>query len=151
MRISKRERFIADALQSSVKECVEWPFAVRKSSGYGAHTYRVARKQKNVDVHRYVCELAHGSPDPGKQAAHDCGNKICVNPDHLYWASNIENMEDAKRHGTLKGGGRFRQRLFDDDVEHICTSGESLIALGARYGMDPSYIGRVRRKHASVG
>ncbi len=85
------------------------------------------------------------------QAAHRCGNKLCVNPSHLYWADPKTNMADAKAHGTLVGGGRYRQRLFAKEIQEIVTSKESLISIGARYGMDPSYIGKVRRQHITRG
>lgn len=124
-----------------------WPFAVRKSNGYAAHS--VGRK--NIDAHRYVCTLANGEPEVGLQAAHRCGNKLCVNPAHLYWGDALSNMADAKAHGTMLGGGRYRQRLFDKDIQDILASKESLISLGAHYGMDPSYIGKVRRQHMARG
>ncbi|MBX5131616.1 HNH endonuclease [Rhizobium lentis] len=104
-----------------------------------------------MDAHRYVCVLAHGEPETQMQAAHRCGNKLCVNPSHLYWADPKTNMADAKAHGTLVGGGRYRQRLFAKEIEEITTSGDSLISLGQRFGMDPAYIGKVRRKYLSVG
>ena len=84
------------------------------------------------------------------QAAHKCGNKLCINPAHLYWGSALKNMADAKSHGTLRGGGRWRQRLFDNEISEIANSSDSLIALGQKFGMDPSYIGKVRRKYSSV-
>lgn len=123
-----------------------WPFAVRKSSGYGAYE---APGRKNGDVHRYVCAIAHGPADAGMQAAHRCGVKLCVNPNHLYWADPLTNMADAKSHGTLRGGGRWRQRLFDEEISEIVNSTESLIAIGARFGMAPAYIGKIRRKHTA--
>lgn len=97
-----------------------------------------------------MCLEAHGPAAPGQQAAHRCGNKLCVNPNHLYWADPIENMADAKRHGTLKGGGKYRQRIFPKDIEAICKSSESLVALAGRYGSDPAYIGRLKRQHSKA-
>lgn len=142
-----REQFISDALASCVDECIRWPFAVRKSSGYGAHSRRSGGHKTNYDVHRFVCELAHGRPEAGQQAAHRCGQKLCINPAHLYWANHRENMDDAKRHGTLRGGGRYRQRFFDEEIADICQSGESLSTLAAQYGSDVSYISRLRRTY----
>jgi hypothetical protein len=57
-------------------------------------------------------------------------------------------MADAKRHGTLRGGGCGRQRFFAEQIADICTSGESLLALAAKYNSDVSYMGRIRRQHA---
>jgi hypothetical protein len=141
--MSKREQFFAAARNANSDQCITWPFAVRKSSGYGAHN----ASGKNYDAHRYACEMAHGKPPEAAEAAHKCGNKLCVNPNHLYWADHKTNMDDAKRHGTLRGGGRYRQRFFPEDVEAIVSSNDSLLSLAARYNTDVAYIGRLRRQH----
>ena len=146
--MSKRAEFLAKAATARDGDgCMVWPFAVRASSGYGAHNLPAGGRRKiNVDAHVHACTLAHGErPSRDHQAAHSCGNKLCCNGEHLRWATRIENMADAKAHGTLKGGGRYRQRLHAPDVAAIRASRESLLALGRRFGMDPSYIGRVRR------
>lgn len=146
--MSKREQFIGAALSSDIDGCILWPFAVRKSSGYGAHNTPSPAK-KSVDAHRYVCEMAHGvAPTERHQAAHECGNKLCVNPKHLSWSLPVENMADAIRHGTLRGGGRYRQRLFEAQIADICSSTDSLLRLAEKYDSDVSYIGRVRRQHS---
>ena len=141
----KRADFIAGLLCSDACECIEWPYAVRKSNGYGAYSYRKRGNQYHVDAHRFVCEAAHGAPADGDQAAHKCGNKLCVNPSHLYWADAFTNMADAKKHGTLRGGGRYRQRFFEEQIADIRSSTESLLALAAKYDSDVSYMGRIRR------
>lgn len=144
-----RDEFISAAMTAEIDACIVWPFASRASSGYGAHSFRADGVKINVDAHRHVCSLAHGAAPPHRpQAAHKCGNKLCINPRHLKWASAVENMADAKRHGTLKGGGRFRQRIFPADIERICRSDKSLLALAAEYRSDPAYIGKLKRAHA---
>jgi len=150
MGVSKREQFIEEAIASRATDCITWPFAARKSSGYGAHSYRQDGKKINADVHRFVCELAHGAPAPGMEAAHRCGNRLCINPAHLYWADHLTNMADAKRHGTLRGGGRHRQRIFPADIRAICSSKASLMALAQKYGTGPSHIARLRRVHGAA-
>lgn len=141
-----RSEFIAAALFSEMEECILWPFAVRKSSGYGAYSEKSGGETINHDAHRFVCRAAHGDPEKAQQAAHKCGNKLCINPKHLYWASPLENMQDAISHRTLKGGGRYRQKIFETDAVEIANSNESYSVLASRYGVDTAYIGKVRRK-----
>lgn len=145
----RNQKFVADALSANTDACIVWPFAVRKSSGYGAFSVRKDGKQCHYDVHRFVCIEAHGAaPQNMPEAAHSCGNKLCINPRHLYWASHKQNMEDAKRHGTLRGGGIYRQRIFAEDVEFIATSKLSILKLAEKYRTSPSHIGKVRRSAA---
>lgn len=92
---------------------------------------------------------AHGAPFDGAEASHKCGMKTCVNPRHLYWADHQQNMDDAKAHGKLRGGGRYRQYLFERDIQEICTSDKSQLTLAAQFGTDASYISRLRRENAA--
>jgi hypothetical protein len=143
--MSLREAFIDAAMQQDTDECILWPFAVRKSSGYGAHSFYFEGKNTNIDVHRYVCARVNGPARKGEEAAHSCGQKLCINRRHIRWATHLENMNDAKAHQTLKGGGRGRQRFFAAELRDLRTSGASHIALGAKYGVEPAYIGKLRR------
>lgn len=142
-----REQFIIYALSGPTDDCVIWPFAVRQSSGYGAHSVRTKGLKRNHDAHRYVCEKAHGSPPEGRyEAAHRCGQKLCVNPRHLYWATPSRNIQDALQHGVMRGGGRYRQRIFDLERAEIVASKESLAVLAERYDIPRTYAGFLRRQ-----
>ena len=141
-----REQFINDALATSSDDCIMWPFAVRQSSGYAAHSTRRSGVKRNWDAHRYVCEQAHGPAPENGQAAHRCGKKLCINPRHLYWAFPAENMQDAVEHGVLKGGGRYRQRIFAAQRAEIAASTESLAAIAEKYNIPRTYAGFLRRQ-----
>jgi hypothetical protein len=145
-RFSAREDFIDRVLSlPKTEHCIFWPFAIRKSTGYGAHGTFVDGKKKNYDAHNYVCRRAHGEPPEGFEASHECGKKLCVNPWHLYWNDHYGNMQDAIEHGVLRGGGVNRRKLFPKDISFIVSSQQSHIAIGEHYGIEPAYVGRVRR------
>lgn len=142
---SSRRNFIEAALLSETDDCILWPFAVRKSSGYGAYDEGQEASKKNYDVHRYVCEKAHGPAPENYETRHLCSRKLCINPRHVLWGNHLMNMTDAKSHGALRGGGIHRQKIFALDRAKIKASKESLVTIAARYGMEPSHIGKVRR------
>ena len=77
-------------------ECIIYPYSKNKG-GYGKLVY----KGKDFRAHRLSLILYSGENYKDKNAAHGpCHNPSCVNPLHLYWASNKENAQDRKRDGT---------------------------------------------------
>lgn len=88
--------FLKEALLSNNDECILWPYYTMKN-GYA----QVGTHKGMVLAHRYVCIRRYGEPPKGKpQAAHKCGKKNCINPNHLYWANQTENEDDKHSHGT---------------------------------------------------
>jgi hypothetical protein len=56
---------------------------------------------KNISAARYACLLAMGAPkSDGLVVRHHCGNGdlSCVNPDHLSWGTQGDNIADANKH-----------------------------------------------------
>ena len=99
-------------------DCLIWPFARNKRSGYGFF----GLKRWPTYAHRFMCILAHGEPPtPEHQAAHTCGrgHEGCVNPRHLSWKTNSENQRDRRRHGTHLGGRGARTSLTPDQISEM--------------------------------
>jgi hypothetical protein len=88
--------FVSEALASDTQECITWPFGAW-DNGYGYTDYY----GKRTGAHRLVCKLAHGEPpDPKMHAAHLCpGNRKCINPKHVRWATPAQNSLDVLLHG----------------------------------------------------
>lgn len=114
------QRFFLEARKSVSNDCILWPFGtvVSRSSVY-AVVY-VSEPREQVLAHRLMCELVHGKPDADNQAAHSCGNGLCINPHHLRWATRRENEADKLIHGTHQLGERNAQaKLTPDQVIEI--------------------------------
>ena len=113
--------FLEAAAASVSDECILWPYAsIPAQYGY------IRIDGKAQPAHRVVCEMAHGpAPSPDHQAAHDndgqpCKSPLCVNPNHLRWATPRENNADKTNHDTLNRGERnSNAKLSEAEVGQI--------------------------------
>lgn len=60
-----------------------------RGGGYG----RVKFEGQTIAVHRAMYILVHGYVHKKQQIDHTCGNRRCLNPDHLEVVSHKENQK----------------------------------------------------------
>lgn len=116
-------------------DCIIWPHAVC-SGGYPALRVDNAFHRGHV----LVCTQYHGPrPATGLLVAHDCGNRRCVNPRHLRWATPAENTADMDIHGTMVWGEQHRcAKLTERSVKEMRrrhAQGEPISELARYYGV----------------
>lgn len=125
-------------------ECLIWPYRLSKN-GYG--TLRTGAK--NRYAHRVLCEIIHGTPPNALDAAHSCGNRACVNPRHLRWASRSDNLHDARGHGTIGGELNAQSKLTSAEVINIrrrLVAGERVTAIARNLHVSSTCISDIRRR-----
>jgi hypothetical protein len=144
---TERQEFCERAARLEPQEaCFEWPYKLM-TIGYGC----LRIDNILIYAHRHVCELAHGpAPFEGAVVAHKCGNRSCVNPDHLKWCTQAENIADKWAHGTMQRGSTCpHSKIGEDDAAEIRRSYEagemSQAKLAKKFGISPAQIGRIVR------
>lgn len=132
-------KFISEALASDTDDCVLWPFSF-SSGGYGSYY----KDGKSTTAHRVVCEEAHGVSS--LDAAHNCGNRRCVNPRHLRWATAKSNHADKVLHGTAqRGEAHPNAKLTDEQVATIrAIEHQTLSQIANQFGVAKSTVGQIR-------
>jgi hypothetical protein len=90
--------------------CWEWT-ASRTSLGYG----KIGTTRSVWEfAHRIMWMLVHGPIPDGHIICHRCDNPPCVNPDHLFLGSHLDNFRDSQSkkrhaHGERHGGAKLSE------------------------------------------
>lgn len=122
-----------------------WPFSV------GSHGYGDFRKlRKHYLAHAWVCEKFSGpAPHANMDAAHSCGNRLCVNPKHLSWKTRAANHADKRVHGTHIEGERHPDALLStSDARYILNSQERGADVARYFGVHPNTVYALRKRRS---
>lgn len=114
-------QWLQDHSQHADKDtCLLWPFpSVHR--GYG-----IVRVNGRSQAASRVMRILIDGDRPNLEVAHSCGNPRCVNPNHLRWATTLENQHDKHIHGTDNVGERNPMAKL---------SQEKVAAIRARIGL----------------
>lgn len=138
---------LADLWRQTNREpngCIVWVGA-RDPQNYGA-TYAFG---KHWRASRLMYFLYHGEIGKDQCICHSCDNPPCVNPDHLFSGTNIENRADCVRKGRTRAARGTRSpfsKLTEDQVLAIRARYKSrdrrngMNALGREFGVMPCTI-----------
>ena len=125
--------------------CHEWS-GYRNPKGYGLLKLRgIVVMAHRVSYRHHYDEI----PD-GLQVCHKCDNPSCVNPDHLFLGTNLENAMDRVAKGRVdakKGEAHHNCKLTASDVTEIRrrhSAGEArILDLSREYGVNPPAIHKI--------
>src|SRR5699024_8284694 len=74
--------------------CWEWT-GPQDRHGYGVTRFWMDGKTRNQLAHRTSYNLLVGRLEPGYDICHECDNRLCVSPFHLFQGDRTDNMRDA--------------------------------------------------------
>lgn len=139
-----RRRWLNSHLGLDSPECLLYPFS-QNPNGYSIITLPGGRM---MSAHRYMCTATNGAPPSTEhEVAHSCGNRQCVNPRHLRWATKSENAADRLTHGTdPRGSKNGNAKLSEADVREIVSLRgiETGRSLAKRFGVTAAQISNIQ-------
>jgi len=136
-------RFLNKFIINSESQCWVWVGA-RSPNGYGLFWTGT----KLIGAHVFSWIVHNGIDVPrGMYICHECDNKRCVNPNHLYIGTPSENISDRESRIQWKKNTNGLIKLNPDSVREIrslynsgkCTS----VELAKRFNVSRDHISRV--------
>lgn len=85
-----------------MNDCIEWTRKDGKKTSrrYGAVVYQ----GKVIGAHCYAWIISNGSIPSGMFVCHTCDNGLCININHLFIGTPLDNMSDKIAKGRHKFG-----------------------------------------------
>jgi len=114
------ERFNEKWIPVTESGCWIWTAFVNEK-GYGKFT----NNGKTYRSHRLSYELYIGEIPDGLYVCHECDNTFCVNPNHLFLGSQLDNIHDMLNKGRgsapplFKGEDHSLSKLTENNVIEI--------------------------------
>lgn len=126
--------------------CWMWT-AGKTTNGYGSFMVNLNGKQKFYRAHRASYELHKGDIPQGMFVCHKCDTPLCINPDHLFLGTPLDNVRDmdAKGRGVRSGGPLAKRALTAEQVAHIKRREMTGIEYAKLYGVHRAHISNIQR------
>ena len=160
--VSKNGRVIKTAQQAFdhhviVRDVGCWGWkGFHNAAGYGVARFG-GRGVKKILAHRLSWQLYRGEIPDGLHVLHHCDIPGCVNPNHLFLGTNLDNIKDRMKKGR-PGGGNFKPgerhwkaKLSNEQVREIIArraNGEKAVTLSKEFHVRPEHISNICRKQS---
>jgi hypothetical protein len=98
-----------------------------------------------MSAHRASWVIHYGEIPDGLYVCHRCDNPPCVNPDHLFLGTALDNMSDMFAKGR-SGNCKLTREQADKIKTEYATGLISMRELGGKYGISHTHV-----RHLVIG
>lgn len=139
------ERFWSKVDRGDPEDC--WPWIAGLADGYGWFGFGPPRG--NQRAHRLVWEFTNGAIPDGLYVCHECDNRSCCNPEHLWLGTHLDNIRDMCAKGRAYRGPRPRGEAHPGakltaprvvEIRRRVAAGERQWDLSREFGITQSLI-----------
>lgn len=98
----------------------------------------VCRNGKHENMARFVFRKYKGEIPKGKEICHTCDNPMCINPEHLWAGTHLENIKDRDAKGRVQhpiGEKNNRAKLNSEQVREIRKATGTLASIAKPYNV----------------
>ena len=156
-KASAETRFDQCYTPEPMSGCWLWLGAEQGSNGYG----RFKVNGKGVAAHRFSYERFRGPIPEGLFALHHCDTPACVNPNHLFTGTHLDNTLDKVRKGRQAKGSELanaqgntlrrgelngNRRLTNEQVVEIRALNMPQRKIATQFNVSQALISKIKRK-----
>jgi len=130
--------------------CWEWN-GVLDSHGYGTIYAGIGIYPRTWKAHRYAWRVYNGEIPDGIFVCHKCDNPKCINPEHLFLGTALDNTTDMDKKGRCtraSGNDHYKATLNINTVSEIkkdIINGFTKAEIMAKYHIGDSKYSEIRK------
>lgn len=128
-------------IERDTDDCLPLP-GKKDKDGY----VHVSFRGKYIGAHRLACWLVNGHPR-GRLTRHSCDNPSCVNPKHLSFGTDADNVRDCQERGRRAMGEHMpHSKLTPELVRQIRNSSITDREWAERIGTTKNTVNAARNR-----
>ena len=118
--------------------------------GRGGYAEQVSHGRRGyIIAHRYSWLIHRGEIPPGLWVLHKCDTPSCVNPDHLFLGTALDNARDRAqkgRNGDRSGEKSHLAKLTNEAIQAIRSDPRLQRIIAKDYGISQTAVGLIKRR-----
>lgn len=145
----KKENYEASFTKKIFKDqqtgCWLWTASLN-NRGYG---WFRDRQNNTMTAHRASWIIFRGEIPKGMNVLHKCDMPKCVNPDHLWLGTKLENTADMIAKGRqkyVKGEDTYNHVLTELDIREIRLDHRTQREIASDYGVNQCTVWKIKQK-----